>query len=172
MIAWIAWSGLLLFVVSLAWEGFKTYSGRLSIEEASRVQEGMEKLGKTTFIIIDVGGSLTLAVIVVITLITKKFHLLWFAPLALVVQMTTSKVFEKLRQKTSEPLKPNLQIIFAGLILMLVCGLLTFLQFWKIEDGTAWIIFRFWLIPVPAIALTGIGFLVGLFVFLWGFRRN
>ena len=56
--------------------------------------------------------------------------------------------------------------IWGSLLIVGVCGLLTYYQMIRIGKESYWVIFRVWFIPVPAIFLTGFGTLVGLISFI------
>jgi hypothetical protein len=63
-------------------------------------------------------------------------------------------------QKQSNPLNK----ILIGIALVLIFGLLTWLQVERIAEESYWMIIRIWFIPIPVILLTTLGIVFGGFL--------
>ena len=58
--------------------------------------------------------------------------------------------------------------ILAGLIIIIIFGLLTWYQIGRISRESYWVIFRIWFIPVPALLITGVGIIGGFILIFQG----
>ena len=58
--------------------------------------------------------------------------------------------------------------ILAGLIMIIIFGLLSWYQIGRISRESYWVIFRVWFIPVPALLITGVGIIGGFILIVQG----
>ena len=58
--------------------------------------------------------------------------------------------------------------ILAGLIIIIIFGLLTWYQIGRISRESYWVIFRVWFIPVPVLLITGAGTIGGFILIFQG----
>ena len=56
--------------------------------------------------------------------------------------------------------------ILAGLIMIIIFGLLSWYQIGRISLESYWVIFRVWFIPVPALLITGV-WIIGGFILIF-----
>lgn len=64
--------------------------------------------------------------------------------------------------------EPKWSEIGIGFVCLALFGGLTWWQISLVDRGTAWVVFRLWMIPIPAIVLTALGSLAGMIVLVKG----